>query len=211
MEKKNIIVVFIFIFLFGFYINAQEKPVRLIEEKLKKRTILYVQNDTDVEKSVFLKVEPIGYRRSAQRPIIKKIPANSRLQMMVLIPLTDVESYYTYNLVVNEALEAIEVDRSKAPKKEAPVSSIMRSETIIFTKNDCKKCGSLISKLSESHIKFREVNIDAKNRYRDYLWDLLDKDGYNKNTVGVPLAVVEGILKYPIDDLDEFVKSLSNK
>ncbi len=208
--KKKIAKSFVFIFLLGFLSYAQDnKPVRLIEEKQKKRTIIYVQNDTDIEKSVFLKVNPIGYRRSANKPIIKTIPAKSKVQMMILIPLTDVDSHYTFDLIVNKELETMKVDRSKNLQKQAPVSSIMRSETIIFTKNDCEKCAILISKLKEKHIKFREVNIDAKNRYRDYLWELLNIDGYDKNSVGVPLAVVKGKLKYPIDDLDKFILKLN--
>ncbi len=206
--EKNVVTLLIFIFLFGFASYTQEKPVRLIEEKQKKRTILYVQNDTDTEKSVFLKVNPTGYRRSANKPIIKNIPAKGKVQMMILIPLTDAESYYTYDLIVNEELETMEVNRNSASQKQAPVSSIMRSETIIFTKTDCEKCTVLISKLKEKHIKFREVNIDTKNRYRDYLWELLNKDGHDKNIVGVPIAVVKGVLQYPIDDLDRFVLNL---
>ncbi|MBQ4820321.1 glutaredoxin domain-containing protein [Aquimarina sp. MMG016] len=200
-----------FILLISYTLVAQEKPVRLVEEILKKRTILYVQNDTDSEKSVFLKVNPTGYRKSAQRPIIKKIPAKSKSQMLILIPLTDVESSYTYNLIVNDELETMQVDRSKGPKKEAPVSSIMRAEHIVFTKKDCKKCELLISKLQAKYIKFREVNIDTKNRYRDYLWELLDKDGYNKSMVAAPLGIISGKLYYPIDNLDGFVELASNK
>ncbi len=108
---KNISIVFLL--LCSHFMCAQEKLVRLVEEKLKKRTILYVQNDTDKEKSVFLKVDPKGYRRSANKPILKIIPPKKKIQMMILIPLTNKESYYTYNLIVNDNLETIEVKRKK--------------------------------------------------------------------------------------------------
>ncbi len=94
--------------------ESTEKKVYLVEEKLKKRTLLYVQNDTDSEKSVFLKIDPIGYRRRAQRPILKNIPAHTKVQMCILIPLTDVPSSYTYQLIVNDNTEPIEVNRSHA-------------------------------------------------------------------------------------------------
>ncbi len=119
--RKSIATLF-FIVFFGFLSHSQEKPVRLVEEKQKKRTILYVQNDTDNEKSVFLKVNPIGYRRSAQRPIIKKIPAKSKIQILILIPLTNVKSYYTYSLVVNDKLDTIEVQRNKGLKKKDSIN-----------------------------------------------------------------------------------------
>jgi cobalamin biosynthesis protein CobT len=112
--KKSLIVLSIIPYLISYISYAQEKPVRLVEKKQKKRTILYVQNDTNTDKSVFLKINPIGYRKSAQRPIIKNIPAKSKIQMLILIPLTDVESHYTYNLIVNEELETIDVKRNKS-------------------------------------------------------------------------------------------------
>lgn len=120
---KNIRIVFFFIFLFCFIGFSQEKSVRLIEDKQKKRTILYIQNDTNEDKSIFLKVNPIGYRRSAQRPIIKSIPAKTKVQMLILIPLTDVESHYTYNLIVNKELDSIEVERIKNSQKKDSTKS----------------------------------------------------------------------------------------
>lgn len=110
MKKITPLIILLFYCL---SISAQEKPVYLVEEKLKKRTILYVQNDTDKNKNVFLKVNPTGYRKSAHRPIIKNIPPKSKLQILILIPLTDVDSHYTYNLIVNEEAETIDVKRKK--------------------------------------------------------------------------------------------------
>ncbi|KAA1246675.1 hypothetical protein [Aquimarina sp. RZ0] len=109
--------ILIFSFSFSF---TQKKEVRLIEDQQKKRTIIYIQNDSDIDKSVFLKINPLGYRRSAHRPIIKNIPANSKVQMIVLIPLTDAVSSYTYDLIVNDELKTIDLDR----KKQTPTSSI---------------------------------------------------------------------------------------
>ncbi|WP_299898902.1 hypothetical protein [uncultured Aquimarina sp.] len=114
ISLKTYISIFIFLnTLFFTTILEQEKPVYLVEDVQKKRTIIYVQNNTDSDKSVFLKIDPIGYRRSAQRPIIKNVPANSKVQMLILIPFTDQESSYTYDLIVNEELENISAKRKK--------------------------------------------------------------------------------------------------
>ncbi|MEW7280067.1 glutaredoxin domain-containing protein [Aquimarina sp. 2201CG1-2-11] len=196
------------LFLIPISIYSQVKNVYLVEEKQKKRTIIYVQNDSSTDKSVFLKINPTGYRRSAHRPIIKNIPANSKVQMSILIPLADTESSYTYNLIVNNELETIDVERDKTPQKEAPLSSIMGSEIIIFTRETCNKCETLISQLNKNHIKYREVNIDTRTRYREFLWELLHKEGYDKKNVAVPLGIVKGIINLPIDDIDLFVQKL---
>ncbi|WP_103864989.1 hypothetical protein [Aquimarina sp. I32.4] len=92
---------------------SQIGTVHLIEKKLKKRTIIYIQNDTDKEKNVFLKINPVGYRKSAQRPIIKNIPAKSKMQMRILIPLLNVKSHYTYDLIVNKEAETIDINNVK--------------------------------------------------------------------------------------------------
>ena len=114
MQKKHLYNYLFLLFLcFSFVSIGQEKPVRLVEEVLRKRTILYVQNDTDTNKSVFLKIDPIGYRKSAHKPIIKNIPPKSKVQMIILIPLADVQSSYTYNLIVNDELENIDAKRVK--------------------------------------------------------------------------------------------------
>lgn len=203
--------IYLISFLYFSLVWGQEKQVRLIEDVQKKRTTIYVQNDTDIDKSVFLKINPIGYRRSAQRPVIKNIPAKSKVQMIILIPLTDVASSYTYNLIVNEELQNMEVDRTKGPKKEAPLSSILKSEIIIFTKESCEKCQLLITKLQLDHVKFREININSKNRYINYLWKLLNDKGYNKTTAQLPLSLKQGELIHPIGNIDDFVSSVSKK
>ncbi|WP_062059716.1 hypothetical protein [Aquimarina longa] len=106
---KKIITILMFLLYFVPY--AQEEKIYLVEEKQEKRTIIYVKNDTSESKSVFLKVNPTGYRRSAQRPMLKDIPANSKVEMLILIPLTDKESYYTYDLIINEMKEVININK----------------------------------------------------------------------------------------------------
>jgi len=53
---------------------AQSSPpiVELIEDKQEKRWNLYAQNNTDEEQEAFLIVQGEGFRRSADRPVIKQ-------------------------------------------------------------------------------------------------------------------------------------------
>jgi len=111
MKIAPVLFVF-FLMLTTSWSQEQKKEVFLVEEKQKKRTILYVQNDSDQEKSIFLKVNPTGYRRSAQRPILKIIPSKSKIQMVILIPLPDTEAHYTYDLIVNDKTQSIDAKRN---------------------------------------------------------------------------------------------------
>ncbi|WP_108866308.1 hypothetical protein [Aquimarina aquimarini] len=113
VSSKYYQLLFVILFFTVISGHSQVDTVHLVEKKLKKRTIIYVQNDTDEEKNVFLKINPVGYRKSAQRPIIKNIPAKSKIQMRILIPLLNVESHYTYDLIVNKEAETIDLNNVK--------------------------------------------------------------------------------------------------
>jgi|GEM_PF-523304 len=189
-------------------LTAQEKAVVLMEEKLPKRTVLFAKNNTDQEKNIFLKVNPTGYRRSSSRPIIKTIPARSRVAMITLIPLKDVKASYTYNLIINEEEKAMTVDYSQGEKKQANVADIMENELVIFIKDHCEQCKKLTRMLQEYHVKFRMINVNDRNRFYEYFWNRLEKDGYKKNTVSAPVVVDKGTLRYPITDLESLTKEL---
>ncbi len=180
---------------------AQDKAVILVEKKLPKRTILYAKNTTDSPQNIFLKVNPTGYRKSSSRPLIKTIPAQMELEMITLIPLKDVTSSYTYTLIVNDKPNTIEVHRSEGPKKEANTADIMKTDFVIFTKNECEKCEKILEGLQEKHIPYREINIDTRTRFYDYFWELLKKDGYKEKEIIAPVLVLGGTLKYPIHDV----------
>ncbi|WP_299437715.1 hypothetical protein [uncultured Aquimarina sp.] len=191
---------------------AQEKQVHLVEDIQKKRTILYVQNDTDSDKSVFLKINPIGYRRSAQRPIIKNIPANSKKQMIILIPLTDVPSSYTYNLIVNEELQNIDAKRQKEKPQEVPPQTVSKYHVFVYTEQNCNRCDTLKQKLKDKKINFLEVDIDSKNNLLSpVFWKKMNDKGYTRENIKLPFVKKNKALYYPIPDFDTFIKEITKK
>ena len=90
---------------FCFFGYSQKNGVSIIEEVTPKRTFIYAENNADTPKKVFLKVDAIGYRRRSDRPLIESIPAKSKKLLITLIPLTNVDSKYTYTYVVNDETE----------------------------------------------------------------------------------------------------------
>ncbi|MFD2565369.1 hypothetical protein [Aquimarina rubra] len=193
-------------------IYAQEKTVHLVEDVQKKRTTIYVQNDTDSDKSVFLKINPIGYRRSAQRPIIKNIPANSKEEMLILIPLTDVASSYTYDLVVNEELENIDVKRQKEKPKEVPPQTVSKYKLFVYTEQNCARCDSLKQKLNDKKVEFLEVDIDSRNNLLSpVFWRKMQEEGYTRENIELPFVKKNKKLYYPISDFDTFIEEITRK
>lgn len=54
--------------------NAQQEQVLISEKKTGKRLVLMAENTTADTLNVFLMVFAEGYRRSADKPILKDIP-----------------------------------------------------------------------------------------------------------------------------------------
>jgi len=101
------------VYMFSIVLNAQQNGVHIIEEKTEKRHFLYAENTTNEDRSVFLKVEATGYRRRADRPIIKIIPPNSKVLLTTLIPLKNTTNNYTYIFTANKTQENIGIIRVK--------------------------------------------------------------------------------------------------
>ncbi|WP_299184504.1 hypothetical protein [uncultured Aquimarina sp.] len=203
---------FLFVLLKTTTAFCQKELVYLVEEVQKKRSVIYVQNDTDSDKSVFLKIDPIGYRRRAQRPILKNVPAKSKVQMLILIPLTDKESSYTYNLIVNDKLENINTRRQKEKPKEIQSQTVANYKLFIYTNQDCNRCDTLIQKLKEKKIKFLEVDIDSKNNLLSpVFWRNMLEKGYARENIELPFAKKDKKLYYPITSFDLFIEEITKK
>lgn len=97
---------------------SQEKRVLISEKKQGKRTVLYAENTTKDTLNVFFMVISEGFRRSADRPLIKDIPPLSKEPMITLIEIKESPSNYTYTLVVNEAQNDLHFTPEKNKKKE---------------------------------------------------------------------------------------------
>ncbi|WP_299261311.1 hypothetical protein [uncultured Aquimarina sp.] len=212
LKTHSNLAIYFISFLCFTLVSAQEKPVYLIEDVQKKRTVVYVQNDTNSDKSVFLKIDPIGYRRSAQRPIIKNIPANSKVQMMILIPLTDMASSYTYNLIVNKELENIDVKRQKEKPKEIIFQNISKHNFYVYTKQNCKRCDMLIQKLKNKKIDFLEIDVNSKNDLLSPIFlKKLEDEGHTRENIELPFVKKNKTLYYPIPDFDSFIQEITKK
>lgn len=197
-------------FFVGFLGNtfAQQNGVTIIEKKLPKRHLLYAKNEAGAPRSVFLKVDAKGYRRRADRPLIKVVPPKSEVLMLTLIPLRDTVSSYTYLHVVNTEQTDLGVIREKVPVESLGVNEFIETRNLIFTKDGCKKCDYLINILQQQRKKFREVKIKEKDWAYKYTLRYLDNRGQKLDTIALPMALLKGKVIQPIADLNTFVKGL---
>ncbi len=188
---------------------AQQNGVTIVEKKDPKRHFLYAKNDADAPRNVFLKVTATGYRRRADRPIIKIIPPKSEVLMMTLIPLRDTISSYQYLFVANTEEENLGLVREKVPSESLGINEFIESRNLIFTKKGCDKCVALVSKLQQARKNFREVDISDKDWAFDYSLSYLRNRGQKMDTIALPMALLKGEVIQPIPDLNIFVKKVT--
>ena len=147
-------VIIIFLCLCSSPLFAQGEQVVISEKKTGKRIVLRAENKTADTLNVFLMVQSEGYRRSADKPVLKNIPPNSIVPMITLIELANVPSSYSYELIVNDTKKPIELDYGK---EIVDIQNAIKGKIVIFTLPNCQKCTLLSTALvnnKTTHLSF---------------------------------------------------------
>lgn len=190
-----------------FCVQAQELSVEIVEVKDQKKISFYAINHTKVTKEVFFKVSGNGFRKSSYRPVIKKVPAQQKVLLTVLIPLKNVTPEYTYFHSVENQLQEIHIEMKVDSWKDLEYV-IDRGETIIFTKDECAKCEKLTEMLLVNRIKHKVFNISENERYKEFFWNTISKMKRRDVLISsIPIAIVKGELHEGLN-LISFVEML---
>ena len=191
---KTILITFLLCFCWIFSVKAQTEALEIIEVKGKKKIMFYAINHTEILKEVFFKIDGKGFRKSSYRPVIKKVPANTKVLLTTLIPLKNVTPEYTYFSSFEDKLQALNLETSVKNWKTLDVL-IDKGETIIFTKNNCTKCEKLIAMLKENRIQHKAFDISENERYKDFFWSTISKMKRQDVLISsIPIAIVKGKL-----------------
>ncbi|WP_452228165.1 MULTISPECIES: glutaredoxin family protein [unclassified Lacinutrix] len=157
----------VFTLLFTIATTAQnEHEFVSIQEKVTgKRVELFAINTNDIAYDIFLKVDAIGYRRSSARPIIKNIPAHSKIRMITLVKLVNTEPSYKYTLVVNEVSFDLAMQKDDTGLNFKIDKSLKAKTVTLFTKDNCLLCNQTKDVLANNKINYKEFNIDQDSTY----------------------------------------------
>lgn len=194
---------------FQFFAKAQQKntpPVELIEDKQPKRWLLYAQNNTDEEQEAFLIVQGEGFRRSADRPVIKKLPPNSKVLMITLIPLKGVEPTYTKIFTYENELQDISTRKGADREEFVNIRPLKDDELTVFTEPDCEKCKLLTDFLNKNHYKYRVLDVSTNNKVNDFMFDHLKNSSYKGGIIDLPIVMFEGRKHWSIVDIKTFIR-----
>jgi len=205
-------ILFLLLLFLGYaFAKAQSKTpdVELIEDKQRKRWLLYAQNNTDEEKEAFLLVQGQGFRRSAGKPVIKIIPANSKVLMQTLIPLKGAEPTYTKIFTFEDKLQTVNRKKNNGINVNDAVQldPVDPSELTVFIQNDCPKCEQLVTYLNDNHVKYRLLDIDKHQDVKDLMFSQLD-DGKPKTQAVLPVVCQDGKAYENIPSISRFIKEM---
>ena len=191
----------------GLKAQSSTPLVELIEDKKAKRWNMYAQNNTDEEQEAFLMVQGKGFRRSATRPIIKKIPPNAKVLMATLIPFAGVTPTYEVIFTYESQLQTIEKKKVDTREKRDPFRPLNHNELTIFIEPDCEKCTYLINYLNKNHIKYRKVNVLKSGKMFDFMWKNLDGRIPNSDVVKLPVIMENNEVYHNIPNMKHFIKT----
>lgn len=185
--------------------------VELIEEKKTKRWLLYAQNNTDEEQEAFLMVQGQGFRRSADRPVIKKIPPHEKVLMITLIPLKDATPTYTKVFTYETNLQTISKRKGENREEYVNIRPIKDEEFTVFIDHDCDKCNVLTTFLNDNHYKYRILNISKNYKVREFMFDHLKTSSYKGGIIDLPVIFYKGEKHWSIIDIHQFIKTYNWK
>ena len=178
----------------------------MIEDKQPKRWLLYAQNNTDEEQEAFLIVQGEGFRRSADRPVIKKLPPNSKVLMITLIPLRGVEPTYTKIFTYENELQDISSRKGENREEFVNIRPLKNDELTVFTEPDCEKCKLLTDFLNTNHYKYRVLDVSTNNKVNDFMFDHLKTSNYKGGIIDLPVIMFEGRKHWSIIDIKKFIR-----
>ncbi len=177
------------------------KDVVVFEKRIgEKEIILVADNRSGFDYEVELSISGFGYNLDKPNPVIHKVPANSRYDM---VKLTAFDGYMQYKVKIRYTRNNNAI--ASAPK---PKLDVDRNELIVFTRSGCNRCFYVTADLEKRGIKYKEYNIDVRTGFKDTMWSLLQESGYSGKSIQMPVVLYKRRVHYNIPDILEFSKIL---
>ena len=195
---------FCFTTFLGFAQN-NHSHIKIQDETKGKKVDLYAVNSSNTDYEVFLKINATGFRRIAENPVTKLVPANSKVKMSQLIKITNAESNYTFGMIVNEVGHDIEKEEDiinfsfDESKTKTPVT--------IYIKDYCDLCAKTIKLFRDNNVVYTVLNIDEDYTYlSDLHKELIER---KKDTVSyVPMLRINNELYTKLRTQDNLIEAL---
>lgn len=201
MLKEIVFIVFIII---G-NVNAQ-KPIKIIEEKLQNRLVLYAENQSEIDYDVKITVTGKNIRQSSGKPRFFRVPSASKVLIKTLIVPRGKQPSYTYKLEINDSLSKRSLKRPVIPIKIKPKKRI-----IIYTTDICETCEEIINGLTNGIYIFESYPIAQHPKIKDRLVKALANTNAPFDSVKNPIINLAGRIFVDIDSYHSLMEEINKE
>ncbi len=203
---KSLYAFTLLLFSFLTTISAQERPIKIVDERVQNRLMIYAVNENEQDLDVSIKIEGTGFRQRAGVPRLHRVPKASKVNIASLVIERGRVPVYTYQLTVNDSLSRRVVRKPAEQIKIDPKKNIL-----VYLKEGCASCDSLVSKLDKSYYKYRSMDLREKPEVKDFLVRTFKYTKTPYDSITNPIISLGGTLYSEIETYEQLVAKLNDE
>ena len=185
---------------------AQEKPLKIEEERKSNRLFLNVVNENLQAFDVAITVKGTGFRQRKGVPRKVRVPATSKVNLLSLVIERGKQPVYTYTLSVTDSLSRRAIRKEYKKIKIEPKKAI----TMYITEN-CVTCDTIINPLKNSPYKFRSYVVGENEVVRQQLEKAFVGASVTLTEMKNPVVMLDGKMYIHIESYDELIMRLEEE
>jgi arsenate reductase-like glutaredoxin family protein len=201
MIKKTIFISTLFLFISQSFF-AQNKPIKIEDEKINNRLILYAVNENLQDFDILLTVKGTGFRQRTGKPRLTRVPGASRVKVKSLVIERGMQPLYTYTIEANDSLSRRVIKPGFTKIKINPPMNIL-----MYTSERCITCDSFIGYLDNGVYKYETLNLSENPKKVE----LLKKYLPSIDTLTTPVFNLGGLLYTKIETYEQLLKKLEEE
>tara|TARA_R110000772_G_scaffold205529_1_gene316174 strand:+ start:64 stop:666 length:603 start_codon:yes stop_codon:yes gene_type:complete len=178
---------------------SQDSIIKIVDEKVSNRLMLYAVNETDIDYDVTITVEGVGFRQSSAKPRVTRVPAASKVNIARLSLIKGKFLDYSYKLVVTDSLSRRALRRQAESIKVKPKKLIT-----VYIPENCMSCDSIMKPLNDSKYLFTSFNLGEKPEIKEQLGLPISQ----LDSMQTPLFSLGGLLYPKVKNYDQLLEKL---
>jgi len=205
MKKNLLLSLPLFLFLTS-ALFAQERPMKIEEERKANRLILSVVNENLEDYDVSIKVAGTGFKQRKGIARKVRVPATSKVPIINLIVERGKQAMYTYELDVTDSLSRRSLRKPFTKIKIDPKKAI----TMYITEK-CQTCDTIINPLKASPYKFKSIVLAENEEVKAQLSKAFIGASVPLEEMTNPVVMLDGKMYIHIETFEDFMMRLEEE
>ena len=198
--------ILLFLLFFTIQANAQDNPVKIVDEEIRNRLALYAVNESETDYDVLLTVSGTGFKQRAGKPRWMFVPSASKVLINTLIIERGKRVNYTYDIQINDSLS-----RRSLRKPTEPVKIKPKKQITVFITKDCRTCDTLIKKLEQGKYQYKSHILSEKPEIREQIDRVLSQSKIPLDSLKTPIISLAGKLYTQIEGHDGLIEAMNEE